>query len=116
LSLARARTKTLYAGSAGCKKNLGYNRGPMMTGSAATPIVLNQRMLRFYDRVLEFTWNRVWHCPIPRTLDLYKRHLFCQTARAVPDTKRSGFRIVAVGVAGGRKLHRWGCGQNLGLV
>lgn len=47
----------------------------MMTGSAATPIVFNQRMLRYYDRLLEFTCNRVRHCLIPRTLDLYKRHL-----------------------------------------
>lgn len=32
-------------------------------------------MLTYYDQLLEFTCNRVWHCPIQRTLDLYGRHL-----------------------------------------
>lgn len=41
----------------------------------STPIVFDQRLLKYYDRLLEFTCNRVWHCPIQRTLDLYKRHL-----------------------------------------
>ena len=49
--------------------------GQTMTSAEATPIVFNQRMLRHYDRLLEFTCNRVWHCPIPRTLELYGRHL-----------------------------------------
>jgi ubiquinone/menaquinone biosynthesis C-methylase UbiE len=40
-----------------------------------TPVVFNQRMLKYYDRLLEFTCNRVWHCPIRRTLELYRRHL-----------------------------------------
>ncbi|HEV2270241.1 MAG TPA: class I SAM-dependent methyltransferase [Steroidobacteraceae bacterium] len=40
-----------------------------------TPVVFNQRMLRYYDRLLEFTCNRVWHCPIRRTLEHYRRHL-----------------------------------------
>lgn len=40
-----------------------------------TPVVFNQHMLRHYDRLLEFTCNRVWACPIQRTLDLYARHL-----------------------------------------
>jgi hypothetical protein len=37
--------------------------------------VFNQRLLRHYDRLLELTCNRVWHCPIRRTLELYNRHL-----------------------------------------
>src|SRR5579872_5657388 len=41
----------------------------------STPVVFNQRMLKYYDRLLEFTCNRVWHCPISRTLELYERHL-----------------------------------------
>jgi hypothetical protein len=41
------------------------------------PFVFNERMLRYYDWLLEFTCNRVWHCPIGRTLELYKRHLSC---------------------------------------
>lgn len=41
----------------------------------ATPVVFNQRMLKYYDRLLEFTCNRVWRCPIGRTLELYARHL-----------------------------------------
>lgn len=40
-----------------------------------TPVVFSQGMLRYYDRLLEFTCNRVWHCPIRRTLELYRRHL-----------------------------------------
>jgi SAM-dependent methyltransferase len=40
-----------------------------------TPVVFNQRMLKYYDRLLEFTCNRVWHCLIGRTLELYRRHL-----------------------------------------
>jgi ubiquinone/menaquinone biosynthesis C-methylase UbiE len=40
-----------------------------------TTVVFNQRMLKYYDRLLEFTCNRIWRCPISRTLELYKRHL-----------------------------------------
>jgi hypothetical protein len=46
-----------------------------MTAAEATAIVFNQRLLRHYDRLLEFTCNRVWRCPIRRTLELYNRHL-----------------------------------------
>lgn len=42
---------------------------------APTPVVFDHRLLRYYDRLLEFTCNRVWRCPIPRTLELYGRHL-----------------------------------------
>lgn len=52
---------------------------PMMSGVGkpveATPVVFNQRMLKHYDWLLEFTCNRVWRCPIRRTLELYQRHL-----------------------------------------
>jgi hypothetical protein len=41
----------------------------------STPVVFNQRMLKYYDRLLEFTCNRVWRCPISRTLEHYKRYL-----------------------------------------
>jgi len=41
----------------------------------STPVVFNQRMLAYYDRLLEFTCNRIWHCPIQRTLELYSQHL-----------------------------------------
>ncbi|HUA25490.1 MAG TPA: class I SAM-dependent methyltransferase [Steroidobacteraceae bacterium] len=40
-----------------------------------TPVVFNERMLRYYDWLLEFTCNRIWRCPIGRTLELYERHL-----------------------------------------
>lgn len=40
-----------------------------------TPIVFDQGLLRYYDRLLEFTCNRVWRCPIQQTRELYKRHL-----------------------------------------
>jgi SAM-dependent methyltransferase len=40
-----------------------------------TPVVFNERMLRYYDWLLEFTCNRIWRCPIGRTLELYQRHL-----------------------------------------
>jgi ubiquinone/menaquinone biosynthesis C-methylase UbiE len=40
-----------------------------------TQIVFNLQMLKYYDRLLEFTCSRVWRCPIERTLELYKRHL-----------------------------------------
>lgn len=46
-----------------------------MTSVEVTPIVFNQRLLRHYDRLLEFTCNRIWRCPIRRTLELYGRHL-----------------------------------------
>lgn len=39
------------------------------------PIVFNEQMLRYYDWLLELTCNRIWHCPIRRTLELYRRHL-----------------------------------------
>lgn len=40
-----------------------------------TPVVFSERMLRYYDRLLEFTCNRVWRCPIERTIELYRRNL-----------------------------------------
>lgn len=51
-----------------------------MTPAAANPIVpapvvFDQSMLRYYDWALKFTCNRIWHCPIRRTLELYQRHL-----------------------------------------
>lgn len=51
-----------------------------MTAAAAkqvdlAPVVFNEQMLRYYDRLLELTCNRVWRCPIWRTLELYRRHL-----------------------------------------
>lgn len=39
------------------------------------PIVFDQRLLRYYDRLREFSCNRVWRCPIHRTRELYERHL-----------------------------------------
>jgi SAM-dependent methyltransferase len=39
------------------------------------PLVFDERMLRYYDWLLEFTCNRIWRCPIGRTLELYERHL-----------------------------------------
>ena len=39
------------------------------------PVVFDDRLLKYYDRLLEFTCNRVWRCPIQRTLELYGRHL-----------------------------------------
>ena len=39
------------------------------------PAVFNERTLKYYDWLLEFTCNRVWHCSIRRTLELYRRHL-----------------------------------------
>lgn len=49
---------------------------PTAVNSVGSPsVVFNQRMLRYYDRLLEFTCNRVWRCPIGRTLELYSRHL-----------------------------------------
>jgi SAM-dependent methyltransferase len=35
----------------------------------------NERTLKYYDRLLEFTCNRIWRCSIDRTLELYQRHL-----------------------------------------
>jgi ubiquinone/menaquinone biosynthesis C-methylase UbiE len=35
----------------------------------------NDRTLKYYDWLLEFTCNRVWRCSIERTLELYQRHL-----------------------------------------
>lgn len=35
----------------------------------------NDRTLKYYDWLLEFTCNRVWRCPIDRTLELYQQHL-----------------------------------------
>lgn len=35
----------------------------------------NERTLRYYDWLLEFTCNRIWRCPIDRTLELYQRHV-----------------------------------------
>ena len=39
------------------------------------PVTFTPGMLRYYDWLLEFTCNRVWHCPIQRTLEHYKRQL-----------------------------------------
>jgi SAM-dependent methyltransferase len=51
-----------------------------MTPAAAkqvgtTPVVFDPRMLKYYDGLLKFTCNRVWRCPLQRTLELYRRHL-----------------------------------------
>jgi SAM-dependent methyltransferase len=35
----------------------------------------NRRTLKYYDRLLEFTCNRIWRCPVERTLELYQRRL-----------------------------------------
>jgi ubiquinone/menaquinone biosynthesis C-methylase UbiE len=35
----------------------------------------NDRTLKYYDWLLEFTCNRIWRCSIERTLKLYQRHL-----------------------------------------
>ena len=35
----------------------------------------NKRNLRYYDWLLEVSCNRIWRCPIPRTLDLYQEHV-----------------------------------------
>lgn len=35
----------------------------------------NNRTLKYYDWLLEFTCNRIWHCSIERTLALYQQHL-----------------------------------------
>jgi hypothetical protein len=35
----------------------------------------DDRTLKRYDWLLEFTCNRVWRCPIDRTLELYQQHL-----------------------------------------
>jgi ubiquinone/menaquinone biosynthesis C-methylase UbiE len=35
----------------------------------------NDRTLKYYDWLLEFTCNRIWRCSIERTLELYQRHL-----------------------------------------
>jgi len=48
---------------------------PLETPTDATQVVFNQQMLKYYDRLLEFSCNRLWRCPIHRTLELYKRHL-----------------------------------------
>jgi SAM-dependent methyltransferase len=37
--------------------------------------VFNQRTLKHYDRLLEFTCNWIWRCPVARTLGLYQRRL-----------------------------------------
>jgi len=44
------------------------NEGPRLDA-------FNDRTLRYYDWFLEFACNRVWRCPIDRTLELYQRHL-----------------------------------------
>lgn len=44
----------------------------MVEGNQAA---FNERTLRYYDWLLEFTCNRIWRCPIDRTLDLYQRHV-----------------------------------------
>ena len=38
-------------------------------------IAFNGLTLQYYDRLLEFMCNRVWRCPIARTLGHYQRHL-----------------------------------------
>lgn len=35
----------------------------------------NHLTLRYYDKLLEFMCNRIWRCPIERTLELYRHHL-----------------------------------------
>ena len=35
----------------------------------------NDRTLKHYDWLLEFTCNRIWRCSIERTQELYRRHL-----------------------------------------
>ena len=35
----------------------------------------NDRTLRHYDWLLEFTCNSIWRCPIDRTVELYQRHV-----------------------------------------
>jgi SAM-dependent methyltransferase len=35
----------------------------------------SHRTLQHYDSLLEIMCNRVWRCPIERTLELYQRHL-----------------------------------------
>ena len=35
----------------------------------------NDRTLKRYDWLLEVTCNRIWRCPVERTLELYHRHL-----------------------------------------
>lgn len=43
--------------------------------SATSQSGFNSRTLRYYDRLLEFTCNRIWHCSIDRTVELYQRHI-----------------------------------------
>jgi SAM-dependent methyltransferase len=40
-----------------------------------TPWVFNHRRLKHYDRLLEFTCDRIWRCPVERTHAHYQRHL-----------------------------------------
>ena len=37
--------------------------------------VFNRLTLKHYDPLLELMCNRIWRCPIERTLELYRRHL-----------------------------------------
>ncbi len=46
--------------------------GPQAEPSQAA---FNDRTLKYYDWLLEFTCNRIWRCSIDRTLELYQRHL-----------------------------------------
>jgi len=48
------------------------NGGPSdLAGQGA----FNDWTLKYYDWLLEFACNRIWRCPIDRTLELYQRHL-----------------------------------------
>jgi hypothetical protein len=42
---------------------------------APSQAAFNDRTLKYYDWLLEFTSNRIWRCPIERTLELYQRYL-----------------------------------------
>src|SRR5262249_15644666 len=51
---------------------VGMNGGPSdLAGQGA----FNDWTLKYYDWLLEFACNRIWRCPIDRTLELYQRHL-----------------------------------------
>jgi len=41
---------------------------------AANLAAFNDWTLKYYDRLLEFTCERIWRCPIDRTLALYQRY------------------------------------------
>jgi SAM-dependent methyltransferase len=47
----------------------------IVTSAESNQGAFNQRTLKYYDRLLEFTCNWIWRCPVERTLELYQRHL-----------------------------------------